>query len=239
MFWLLAAGAAGAAAGYFTGSKKSKKYIKVPYYTEDPRAGVLKGDLYPAIESGIEGKGLFPGLISQTRSSMIGATKKEFEESGPEFQSRIERSIPTKDVKVRGFLAEQRKANLARQVESINRDVELAEYEDQQTAKEMAVGAISAEKKIGTGVVSAYSASALRQYDKPTYGSELMQGLGGAAGIYLASRGQQTGTQTAGGNYPPSSVSGVDYVPPRPINNAYETPSAGPYDYAYTFNRTA
>lgn len=161
----------------------SVRYV-TPTYTPEGKAA--QTDLFSSITSGIEGRGLTPELTDATKRARLDALDEQAGQSKRDTQTFIERNVQSADVGVQSFLRRSAEANVARERESINTDDAFAKYDDTQTAKGLAFGALDVEKGISSELTQIANESALRKELSPSFQSELMGGLGGAAGIYAA-----------------------------------------------------
>jgi hypothetical protein len=152
----------------------------------DPRGKEFQSELYPMIQSGLEGQGLTPGITGQSMRELLSATQGGFEEAHRGMTSMMERTIPKADLKVREFISNSLNAEFARQKQGVREEFEMQPFEDVQRAQTMAFGAVGGERRMGTAITSLYNQSALRQAYAPSFASGLAGGLGGAAGMLIA-----------------------------------------------------
>lgn len=202
----------------------SIRYI-APSFT--PEAKEAQQALYPTIERGLAGGGLTPGIDEAARTDMLRRLGTGFTETRRDLGSFISRTIPRADVGVRSFLKKSLDAQFAREKESIGREFEFRGFEDIEPSQNLAFGALSSEKGVASNRADILNQSTMRRAGSPDFGSQLASGLGKAAGIYLAGRGR---------SFPPSNLSGVDFIPPSPFD--IEIPS-GPLGYARGVSRYA
>jgi len=174
------------------------RYIS-PSFTEESQQAVSA--LYPPIERGLLGEGLTPIIDARTRRDLLAKTGEEFLESGRGLESFMSRNIPRADIKVREYLKNALMNQFARETESIGREFEFKGFEDIPRAQNLAFGALGSEKGVATSIANMANQSYLRRLNAPDFQSQLMSGLGGAAGMYLAGgfgKTGQTPTRTTG-----------------------------------------
>lgn len=165
---------------------------QAPQFTEPAKEAVSK--LYPAIKTGLGGYGLTPTLDAKTLASMQDALEKEYLEGRSDLESGINRYIPRADINLRQYMRDvsRQQYNVAR--EDIGREFEFKGFEDLPVAQNLAFGALGSEKGISTQMANMATESSRRRSDSPTFGTQLMGGLGGALGTYLALGQPQTNT---------------------------------------------
>jgi len=211
------------------------RYIS-PSFT--PEAKEAQSALYPAIERGLRGEGLTPGIDETTRQRMLARTDEKFLESGRGLESFMHRTIPMGDVKVRQYLKNALMSQFARQKESIGREFEFRGFEDIEPSQNLAFGSLGAEKGVATSMANIGTQSALRRAYAPDFQSELFGGLGGATGMYLASgfgqrnqtnisNPQSSDSRLAWSGYQ-SNFSSADFTTPAPIHYANRFASSYP-----------
>jgi hypothetical protein len=152
----------------------------------DPRALEFQQELYPAIQSGLEGRGLTPTLQARSIRDLLAATGKAGAEYQADLPEMLARSIPKADEKVRQFIRQSIDADLASQQEAIRDAAVGSRFDDRQRATSLAFGALGQEKQIAGDITNAFNASMQRRAFAPDFESALLGGLGRAAGKIAA-----------------------------------------------------
>ena len=150
-----------------------------------PEAKQAQEALYPTIERGLRGEGMFGGLDYNTRIGMLEALEREYANIRSDFHGQVSRFVPRSDVKVRSYLDKALTAQYARGRESIGREFDFNKYNDLQYAQQLGFGALGAEKGVATTMAGMATESGLRGLQMPDFSSTLAGGFGGAAGITL------------------------------------------------------
>ncbi|MHC4365861.1 MAG: hypothetical protein ACYSTJ_10370 [Planctomycetota bacterium] len=152
----------------------------------DPRALEFQQELYPSIQSGLEGRGLTPTVTARSIRDLLAATGKAGAEYQADLPEMLARSIPKADEKVREFIRQSIDADLASQQEAIRDAAVGSRFDDRQRATSLAFGALGQEKQIAGQITNAFNASMQRRAYAPDFESALLGGLGGAAGTIAA-----------------------------------------------------
>ena len=150
----------------------------------------FQDEIFPIIQRGLQGEGLFPNVTAQTIRDLIGATKESFLETKRDLPGTLARFIPKADVGVRGFISESIDADFARQTQDIKDEFAFAGEEDKQIAQSLGFNSLASEKRISAVITNLYNQSLARRSGSSTFESELFGGLGGAGGIALGNIGQ-------------------------------------------------
>jgi hypothetical protein len=162
----------------------------------DPRAEEFQGQLYPAITSGLQGRGLTPEVNARSLRDTLASLSDSYLNFQGELPGFLARNIQREDVGVQDFLRKSSEAEYGRQWEGAQNDYAMQNFADIDAATQAAFGAVGAEKKLAGGITSAYNESMYRRAFAPDFESGLMGGAGGAAGTVMGSwkSGSQTNT---------------------------------------------
>lgn len=222
--------------GLFGGTKKPKP---PPLPTLGAMGKEFQGEIFPLIQRGLQGEGLFPNLTAQTIRDLIGSTKESFLETRRDLPGTLARFIPRADFGVRDFISSSIDADFARQTQDIKDEFAFVGEEDKQTAQTLGFNTLSAEKRMSAAIANLYNQSLFRRSGSPTFESELFGGLGGAGGIALGNIGQNRPSVFSNQNTrfgaDSSFGSGFDFT--RNFSQSqFSTPA--PVNFARGFNAT-
>lgn len=162
----------------------------------DPRAEEFQGQLYPAITSGLQGKGLTPEVNARSLRDTLASLKDSYLDFQGQLPGFIARNIQREDVGVQDFLRQSSEAEYGRQWEGAQNDFAMQNFADIDAATQAAFGALGSEKKLAGGITSAYNESMYRREFAPDFDTGLMSGAGGAAGTVMGSWKSKTQEQT-------------------------------------------
>ncbi len=174
--------------GLFGSSPKKPKPPPLP--TLGAMGKEFQDEIFPIIQRGLQGEGLFPELTSKTLDQLLRTTRTSFEESKRDLPGTLARFIPRADVGVRDFIGRSVDADFARQTQDIKDEFAFVGEEDKQIAQTLGFNTLSAEKRMSAAIANLYNQSLFRRSGSSTFESELFGGLGGAGGIALGNLGQ-------------------------------------------------
>ena len=166
----------------------------------DPRAQEFQDELFPIIERGLRGEGLFPRITQKTIDDLLTSTRKSFLEGQRDLPGRLARFVPRADTKVRDFIRSSVDAGFFSQNQDIKDEFANVKDFEKQEATGLAFGSLAGEKQIAGTIANLFNASLIRRSQSPTFGSELAGGAGGAAGTFLGNQGDTNNFQNNQGN---------------------------------------
>lgn len=207
----------------------SVRFIE-PSFT--PEAKEAQQALYPAVSQGLRGFGLVPGIAGDIKAKQLSAFGREVSDIKSYFPGQVNRFVPRADVKVRGFLDKELKAQFARGRETIERDFDFNKasfaFNDEQIAQQLAFGLLGSEKGVATSMANLANESTMRRENAPDFSSALAGGLGSAAGIFLGGRDQQTGRVGQPGyqNIPASQFGGYNIPSQTRFADTWKAPDS-------------
>ena len=182
--------------GLFGSSPKKPKAPPVPSLCAMGKE--FQSELFPIIQQGLKGEGLFPDITAQTMRELLGASRETFLEGQRDLPGQLARFIPRADTKVRGFIKSSIDADFFRQQQDIKDEFANVGDTERQEAQSLAFDSLFSEKRIGAEITSQFNASQLRRSQAPDFGSALLGGLGSAAGFAVGNRSGRQSPQIGG-----------------------------------------
>lgn len=191
----------------------------------DPRAAEFQQELYPAIESGLAGKGMTATTGARSLRDLLASLKTSYLNFQEELPSFMARTVQREDEGVREFLRKSAESEYARQAQGARDDYAMQNFADIDTATQAAFGALGTEKKLAGGITNAYNETMMRRAFAPDFESELWGGIGGAAGTVLGGWKSKTPEQTQ----PPMQY-GDDFSPAQSYASNFSTADPSGYN---------
>ena len=152
----------------------------------------FQSELFPIIQGGLKGEGLFPDITAQTMRELLGASRETFLEGQRDLPGQLARFIPRADTKVRGFIKSSIDADFFRQNQDIRDEFDNIGDIERQEAQALGFNAVAAERRTATDIASLFNQSQLRRSQAPDFESALLGGLGSAAGFAVGNRDRRS-----------------------------------------------
>lgn len=176
---------------------------KTPKAPPAPSLGAMgkefQSELFPIIQRGLRGEGLFPDITARTMADLLGASRETFLEGQRDLPGQLSRFVPRADTKVRDFIKSSVDAGFFRQQRDIKDEFANIGDIERQEAQALGFNAVAAERRTATDIASLFNQSQLRRSQAPDFESALLGGLGSAAGFAVGNRGRSDSVPRIGG----------------------------------------
>jgi hypothetical protein len=152
--------------------------------------------LYADIERALAGEGLIPQDIRDTAiSNKLEALKSGYFEAKGSLASNLNRTVPSGDTKVREYAQGALSRNYYKQARDVPLQYEKSKYDEMQQATDMGSELLMQEKRQAVAGADANNQQIMQNYMNQrqygTFNSNLMAGLGSAAGWLASSKFSQ------------------------------------------------
>jgi hypothetical protein len=207
--------------GFFSKPKKPKP-PPMPQYNEMGRE--FQEEVYNRVEGALGGGGYFPGIRGVNLASALRSLGTQWRDMKADLPGRLNRLAPAGDTKVRSHIRGELDRDYYRARAELKSEAEDIPVRERSSAIAQGLDLLAGEKQMGASIANMYNQWLMSEAGAPTFESELMSGLGGAAGWMMGSgMATKTPAQTYG------SMMSNPTMPTQTFFNAGRNPtSLGP-----------